>query len=257
MTDNPSTRTRLELRPLEVGVGAAAAVLTAFASSYVGTAGTLAGAAVASVVGTVSTSVLRTSAQRTNESLQRTAARLRQTHTGPELGASAEALPGTGTTGGADAPDAPAKTGAETDTAAALTSMPPAARADRRLRWPVLAAGALIAFVAALIAITGVESAVGKPLAALVGRDGGGGTTIGRTLGENPGAGTDAPATPTPIPSTGSSATATEPAGSPSGIPSSTAGPSATATPGATPPPTAVAPSPTPSVGAPAPSGSP
>src|ERR671910_3812599 len=91
MTDNTSTRTRPELKPLEVGVGAAAAVITAFASSYLGTAGTLTGAALASVVGTVSTSLLRTSVQRTNESLLRTTARLRQTVAGPEMGGSTAA----------------------------------------------------------------------------------------------------------------------------------------------------------------------
>ncbi|HZB47997.1 MAG TPA: hypothetical protein VE547_02790, partial [Mycobacteriales bacterium] len=88
MADKTFTTTtkKTELRPLEVGVGAGAAVITAFASSYLGTAGTLTGAALASVVGTVSTSLLRTSVQRTNDSLQRTTARLRQGLTGPEMG---------------------------------------------------------------------------------------------------------------------------------------------------------------------------
>src|SRR5829696_10342868 len=86
--------TKTELRPIEVGVGAGAAVITAFASSYLGTAGTLTGAALASIVGTVSTSVLRTSAQRTNESLLRTTERLRQVIAGPEMGGSTAVDPG-------------------------------------------------------------------------------------------------------------------------------------------------------------------
>src|SRR5829696_1757245 len=107
MTDNTSTRTRPELKPLEVGVGAGAAVVTAFASSYLGTAGTLTGAALASVIGTVSTSLLRTSAEQTNESLHRTAVRLRQARAGPELAGSAARLPGTSAGGGPGADPAP------------------------------------------------------------------------------------------------------------------------------------------------------
>ena len=68
MAEKTSTTTsKLGLKPVEVGVGAGAAVITAIASSYLGTAGTLTGAALASIVGTVSTSVLRHSAERTNE----------------------------------------------------------------------------------------------------------------------------------------------------------------------------------------------
>src|SRR6266566_6167049 len=91
MSENSPPKSKLELKPIEVGVGAGAAVVTAFASSYLGIAGTLTGAALASVVGTVSTSVLRTSAQRTNESLQRSTSRLRQ----------AMVVRGTGTASGA------------------------------------------------------------------------------------------------------------------------------------------------------------
>src|SRR5215207_1899216 len=94
MAEKTSTPAKTDLRPIEVGVGAGAAVITAFASSYLGTAGTLTGAALASVVGTVSTSVLRTSAQRTNESLQKTTARLRRPLTGPELSGSTAVDPG-------------------------------------------------------------------------------------------------------------------------------------------------------------------
>jgi hypothetical protein len=258
MTDNTSTRTRPELKPLEVGVGAGAAVVTAFAASYLGTAGTLTGAALASVIGTVSTSLLRTSAERTNESLHRTAARLRQPRAGPELGGSAGRLPGTSAADGGGAGPAPDGEEAAGEQSAAdrhqdavnAVLAQPAVRTGRRLRWPVLAAGALIAFVVALIAITGVESALGKPLAAVVGKDDGSGTTVGRTLDEGPGKSTEAPASPapTPTPSTGSSATTGDPSGSPSGTLSPTAEPTASATPGPTPR-TAGVPSPAPSAG--------
>ena len=58
MAEKTST-TKTELKPIEVGVGAGAAVITAVATSYLGTAGTLTGAAGASIVGTGSTSVFR------------------------------------------------------------------------------------------------------------------------------------------------------------------------------------------------------
>ena len=85
----------------------------------------------------------------------------------------------------------------------------------------MLAAGAVAAFVVALVAITGIESAVGKPLAALIGNEQGGGTTIGRTVGDTPAQVTDEPDTnPTPTPSrtaerstTDSPTRATSPAG--------------------------------------------
>jgi hypothetical protein len=82
MTDETTTTKKAGLSPIEVGAGAGAAVITAFATSYLGTAGTLAGAALASVVGTVSTSVLRSSAQNSAERLKHTTTRLRDTRVG-------------------------------------------------------------------------------------------------------------------------------------------------------------------------------
>jgi hypothetical protein len=79
MTDETTTTKKPLLSPIEVGAGAGAAVITAFASSYLGTAGTLTGAAVASVLGTVSTSVLRSSAQTSAQQLKEKTARLRET----------------------------------------------------------------------------------------------------------------------------------------------------------------------------------
>jgi hypothetical protein len=79
MTDETTTTKKPGLSPIEVGAGAGAAVITAFASSYLGTAGTLTGAAVASVLGTVSTSVLRNSAQTSAQRLKDKTTRLRET----------------------------------------------------------------------------------------------------------------------------------------------------------------------------------
>jgi hypothetical protein len=82
MTDETTTTKKAGLSPIEVGAGAGAAVITAFATSYLGTAGTLTGAALASVVGTLSTSLLRNSAQTSAERLKHTTARLRETGVG-------------------------------------------------------------------------------------------------------------------------------------------------------------------------------
>ncbi len=79
MTDETTRTKKAGLSPIEVGAGAGAAVITAFASSYLGTAGTLTGAAIASVVGTVSTSVLRNSAKTSAERVKQTTTRLRDT----------------------------------------------------------------------------------------------------------------------------------------------------------------------------------
>ena len=82
MTDETTTTKKAGLSPIEVGAGAGAAVITAFATSYLGTAGTLTGAALASVVGTVSTTVLRSSAENSAQKLKHTTTRLRDTRVG-------------------------------------------------------------------------------------------------------------------------------------------------------------------------------
>lgn len=274
---NEKTTTR-KLRPVEVGAGAGAAVITAFASSYLGTAGTLTGAAVASVVGTVSTSLLRTSAETSAARLRQTTARLKPPRTGHDdidpygtqlLSRHDWIDPETDPTTSLD----PTASGVPTDIPTGPTSLfPPgpstmasaSGPADRkraagaaggvlgrvRPRWVVLGASALAAFALALVAITGIESAAGKPLAGLVGRESGGGTTLGRATGGDTGSGGDRPATPsgTPGGSTGPSATSSgtspepgAPTPSPSGGGSPTTVPTPTGqggTPAPPPPPT-------------------
>jgi hypothetical protein len=354
MTDETTTTKKTGLKPIEIGAGAGAAVITAFASSYLGTAGTLAGAAVASVVGTVSTSVLRSSADASAQRLRARTAQLRDTRVGrpgpsgarsvgsdidpygtqlfgtpdwidPDatstLGAGptgteptdpagtvptspfGPGLTGTGPGGpvgaaphrngpaqpgsggpygsGATGPGGGPVTGRPSSgpygsgpggpgegpvtgrpgsgpygsgpggtqaTGSVATGpggdRPPAIGSGWRFRggstragesgpvrprWVVLAAGAVAAFALALVAITGIESAAGKPLAGLVGKERGGGTTLGRATGSD---GSTQPS-PTPTPSTGGASptsTSTRPSspGSPSGGLSATPAPSAT-----------------------------
>jgi hypothetical protein len=255
---NETTTKKRELKPVEVGVGAAAAVITAFASSYFGTAGTLSGAALASVVGTVSTSVLRSSADRSAERLRQTTARLKETRTGgiprptdtrPVEGPADDLDPyGTHLFGAPDpgVTGVPAAQGAAEVAADRSEAPADGGRRSVRPRWVVLAAGATIAFATALVLITGIESAAGKPLAALVGRESGGGTTLGRATGSDSGSSSNQDTTPSPsvTPTSGSSPSPSQaPNGSPTGEPSATTpapSPSATtpapATPSATQP---------------------
>src|SRR5919198_3836682 len=137
-----------DVKPFELAVGAVAAVVAAFASSFLGVAGTVIGAAVASVVTPVSAAVVRQSAQRTNASLARTNQRVRAA-----LGRD-DADSGQGALVDPDRPDRP----------------------DRKPLWTrrrvtALSAASLVAFAAALVAVTGVESAIGKPLSALLGNN--------------------------------------------------------------------------------------
>jgi hypothetical protein len=215
-------------------------VITAFASSYLGTAGTITGAALASVVGTVSTSVLRTSADRSAERLRQTTARIRETRSGAMPTPTDTHPVETGTTGEADRPGSHLLGAPDPDPTAGRT------RTLSRPRWVMLGVGAVIAFAVALVAITGIESAAGKPLAGLVGKESGGGTTLGRATGTDTGNRAPDP-TPTTTPTT------TPTSGAPS--PSPTQNPSGSPTSGPTPTPSATTAPTTPPT--PAPSGSP
>lgn len=213
---NDTTTKRLEMKPLEVGVGAGAAVIAAFASSYLGTAGTLTGAALASVVGTVSTSVLRSSAARSAERVRETTARLRETRTG-SMPQPTDVRP---VESGSD-PEGPAGT--------PLVGAPDPERGRRpgRKQWVMLGVGTAIAFAVALVLITGIEAAAGKPLAGLVGKQTGGGTTLGRATGADSGSSGTTPASPTATPtatSTGepTASTTEDPSASPTPEPSAT-----------------------------------
>ena len=276
-----TTTKKLELRPLEIGVGAGAAVVTAFASSYLGTAGTLTGAAVASVIGTVSTSVLRASADRGAESLRRSTERLRPGRTGPELGEREIDPDGSRLAGAPDVADMAEPAGAERDRVLGATGAATGAgtsgigsgtgtlgtpRRAVRPRWVLRGAGAAASFAVALGAITGIESAAGKPLAAITGAESGGGTSLGRATGADRGSSdTDTDreptTTPTSTPSPSGEPTVTPtgsagsgPEGSPTGEPTATGSPEASLSP--PPAPSATVPAPTPT-GAPLPTSTP
>lgn len=197
---------------------AAAAVSAALVASRLGVAGTLIGAAVASVVSTVCAAYYTNFAKKTH-------AQVRRLGTWPPH--SAEAAPDPTATTAA----APAISGAPTTrlATAAGTGKP---RIPRLRRWWV---GALAAFVLAVAGITALELGLGHPVSA----NEDSGTSVGRVV--NPGPAQDAPSTPAPTHSPGATQSGSpttapteaptttgpteSPSASPSGQPSSPSAP--------------------------------
>jgi hypothetical protein len=268
MTEQHQQRPSMQFKPLEIIVGAVAAMITAFASSALGVAGTLGGAAVASVVTTVSSSVLRHSAERTNQSLRRTNRRLRQTlayRTGwpaEESAASAgrdlvDRDTGRGTAQATDVDDRPAAPhrtegtgwpdqaqpadgrpaegqsteGQSTGSQSGSPGSPrPTDRSTRRLpRWSVLAGAAAVVFVLAMGGITGLESILGRPLSALFGHGQDTGSSVGQIFDRNARP-TPAQPTPTTGPATTGPANSTT-SEAPASTPAPTTAPSTSAAP--------------------------
>jgi hypothetical protein len=151
----------------KVAAGTLAAVAAAVIGSFLGVAGTLIGAAVASVVGSIGTEVFQ-------KSLNQGYARLRGTRPGGETA-------GTPLAAAATPADAAIPVHGEPAThAVPVTGAPhlPAVESPARPRWRrvVVAAGAF--FVLAMGGIFAVEAVAGEPLAALVGSSDLKGTSI-------------------------------------------------------------------------------
>jgi hypothetical protein len=141
------------LSPVQIAAGALAAVSSAVLLSFFGVAGTLTGAALASVISTVGASLYSTSLNKTNERLRRALT----TRPAAEPVAAAEAatqvLPAH-----LDPRRAPAK--------------------GRRPRWSRVAVYAVAVFVVAMGIVTGIELISQKPVSALVGHSSSTGTTL-------------------------------------------------------------------------------
>lgn len=152
------------IRISQVSAGALAAVTAALLGSTMGVAGTVVGAALASVVSTVGGALYLRSIQRTTRSVRTVKAKV----VGRSGGATV--LVATDDPDDPDDPDGPAP-GDEVEAAAEPDDRPPVER--RRLRWPMLVVGSLAAFALGMVAVTGVEWLRGEPLS------GGTGTTFG------------------------------------------------------------------------------
>jgi len=200
--DNDKQDRPLGLSPAQVAGSALAAMSGAFIVSWAGTAGTLIGAAVGSVIATVGAATYTWSLRRTSAAARRTAAAVRQRALvtgavprsfgqGPlhedgssrrnELGGEAQPPPPV---------DEPGADGME----------PLPGRFD--LPWVKVLIASLAVMVIGMAGVTAVEAVTGKPIASLFGRDVGTGTTVGHVVGGN-GSSTKprrTPEQPTPTP---------------------------------------------------------
>ena len=180
--DDAEQPRRTQLSAVQIFGGALVAVCSAVVASFFGVAGTLIGAALASVISTVSATLYSESLKRTNERLRA----VRQ-----QLGR----------------PPGSARTTQQPATRALPAELDPrrAPSPRRRPRWTRVAAYAAAVFALAMGIVTGVELIGQQPVSALVGGSTSSGTT---TLGSltNAFSSRDStptpPATPPPAPST-------------------------------------------------------
>jgi hypothetical protein len=216
--DETERRRRLPLDLTRLLASAAGAVLAAVVLSKFGVAGTLIGAALGSVVSTIGTEVNEHYLGRSSRRLQELRAAQRR---------SGRARPGT-----AKAPEAPEPS----------ASASPGWQRPAWMSWKALAALGVGGFLIAMLAITGFELAVGKPLAGLVGNHvtSGRSTTFGEVARGDSGQ-RERSDTPTPSidtdstsPATESSATATTVPGTSTTAPGLQQPPATTAPPSAT-----------------------
>jgi hypothetical protein len=193
--------------------GALAAVCAAVVGSYLGVAGTLIGAAVASIVGTVGTEIYERSLNKGREKLQTLAPAFVKT---------------------------PAAVGTPPVAAATEDESPSHTVAPKpKIRWKRIALLAGAVFVLAMGSLTVFELITNRSVASIVGNDTKARSTVGGLL--NPGTRS---ATPTPSPSPSATATETKaPAVAPTTMQATTPAPATTTTPatGPTTTPTTVA----------------
>lgn len=176
-------RNRLRISGISVAAGAAAAATASFASSWLGVAGTVLGAAVVSVVITVGTAVY-------DHSLRRAQAQLHQRNEALRARSSAEHP----TADGVDAAGAGTPSDEqEKDGQIPLESL--GLEDERGYRWERIALVSLTVFVLSMVAVTAVELVSGRPLSSWLTGDGVGGTTVGTIVRPRP-----HPSNPTPTP---------------------------------------------------------
>lgn len=214
MAEQAQNRTWSGINIPKIIAGALAAVCAAVVGSYLGVAGTLVGAAVASIIGSVGTDIYERSIKKGGQKLQTLAPAFIK----------APAAVGTPPVAAATGEDSPSDT------------VPP----GRQIRWRRVALLAGVVFVLAMGSLTAVELFTHKSVASMVGNDTKAGSTVGGLL--DPGTG-GAPAPSEAPPSDGPTAT-TPPAVAPATTGPATPTPTVTTTPttGPTTEPTTVAP---------------
>jgi hypothetical protein len=224
-------RPRLELSIPQLLAGALAAASAAVAASWLGVAGTVIGAAVASVVVSVSSALYKHSLERSSQVIRETL---------PVLPVLPDRYRNPGTASSSET------------TVIEPTPRPKRARGSspanaRKIRWGVVAVSSLLTLVVGFGILTAVEAVIGRSAEQLTGHDQGGGTTVGQIFhhGSSKSGNDTKPTTPahpssTDGPSTAPATTAptTEPptTAPPSTAPQSTTAPPSTTAPASTTP---------------------
>lgn len=163
MSEHPPDRIWSGIDIVKVTAGTLAAVSAAVIGSFLGVAGTLIGAAIASLVGTVGTEVFAKSISRGYSRLRGTSPAQPPVTAPAAVGTPAVAMPSTAkqVPGHFDPVPQP---GSTTQSA--------------RPRWRRLVLPAIAVFVLAMGAVTLVELTAGKSFASMFGNESGGGTTL-------------------------------------------------------------------------------
>ncbi len=167
MGTEPPARIWSTVDLVKIGAGSLAAVSAAVAASTLGVAGTLAGAALASVVGSVGTELYA-------NSLDRARNRLSRTRAGLVAGGAPESMV--------------EETSADVRTEPAVRPVSPPPPERGRSRWKRVALAAAAVFLLAMAALTAFELLAGRSVAALFGDESAGSTTIGSTVDDVPAA---------------------------------------------------------------------
>lgn len=181
--DPADSKPKIDLKATQVAGAALGAVTAAVAGSRLGTAGTLVGAAGASMVYTVTSAVYRTSLERSRMKVRALAQRTRplpisrgRSGTGTWTETGTGELVTTGTHPGSDPPDSDPRGGDLSTDSSARETPGGGLRRFLTLRSATVVVGSVGGFVLAMMLITGFELTSGKTLG------GGAGTTVGHVV---------------------------------------------------------------------------
>ncbi len=175
MTEHAPDRIWSGIQISKIVAGTLAAVSAAVIGSFLGVAGTLAGAAIASIVGSVGTEIYQRSLDRGAKKLQTLA---------PTF-VKAPAAVGTPEVAAAAEEDSPSHTVPEEVKQSPSEAGGPQPPPERQIRWGRVAIAAGLLFVFAMIPLTFVEIASGRTIANLVGSSQATGTTVGTAVTGN------------------------------------------------------------------------
>lgn len=184
-------RRRIDVNPVQVAASAMAAISSAFLLSTLGVAGTVIGAALASVVATVGSAVYMHVVHRTSNRLRDVRAHLVPSHTG---------APTADPAGVPDRPTGIADPGVPHDATIVLPvggyepsspavptdSDEPPQGAPRRVWLVRSVVAAVVVFVIAMTAVTVAETALGQSFASVFGHGDKGGSTISNIVDSGP-----------------------------------------------------------------------